>query len=153
MITVRIEDILTPECTSIDANISSKKKLLEYLASTFAKLTSTSAGDIFTSLLNRERLGSTALGLGVAIPHSRLPCSQPLGILLKLEQAIDFDTHDGQPVDVIFALIVPPKAEEQHVQALAMLARNFSNPHFIEALRKAPNSEQLYQRAINLQQP
>lgn len=152
--TIRIEDILTPEHALLDVPVSSKKKLLEYLASFIANLTDSSATDIFERLLSRERLGSTGIGEGIAIPHCRLPgCSQPIGLLLKLDEAIDFDAMDHRPVDLVFALVVPEEANSQHLQVLATLARNFSEPDFRDALRNAPDATQLYQRAISLQQP
>lgn len=151
--TIRIEDILTPERTLTDAPVSSKKKLLEYLASFIANQTQSSATDIFERLLSRERLGSTGIGEGIAIPHCRLPtCKQPFGLLLKLDEAIDFDAMDHRPVDLVFALVVPEEANNQHLQVLAMLARNFTEPEFREALRNAPDAKQLYQRAISMQQ-
>lgn len=151
--TIRIEDILTPERTLTDAPVSSKKKLLEYLASFIANQTQSSATDIFERLLSRERLGSTGIGEGIAIPHCRLPtCEQPFGLLLKLDEAIDFDAMDHRPVDLVFALVVPEEANNQHLQVLAMLARNFTEPEFREALRNAPDAKQLYQRAISMQQ-
>lgn len=153
--TTRIEDILTAENCLTEAPITSKKKLLEYLASFIANaLPQSTSGDIFERFLNRERLGSTGIGEGVAIPHCRLPqCTQPFGVLLKLDEAIDFGAMDHRPVDLIFALLVPEEADSQHLNVLAMLARSFTEPSFREALRNAPNAEQLYQRAINMQQP
>ena len=150
---IRIEEILTPERTLLNAPVSSKKKLLEYLAAFIANLLPESAsGDIFERLLTRERLGSTGIGEGVAIPHCRLPhCEAPFGILLKLDEAIDFDAMDHRPIDLIFALVVPEEADSQHLQVLATLAKNFSDSEFREALRNAPDAQQLYQRAITLQ--
>lgn len=152
--TIRIEDILTPERTLMDAPVSSKKKLLEYIASFVGNQTGTAVSDIFERLLSRERLGSTGIGEGIAIPHCRLPeCENPIGILLKLEEAIDFDAMDHRPVDLVFALIVPEAANNQHLQVLAMLARNFTEPSYRDALRNAPDAKQLFERAISMQQP
>ena len=107
------------------------------------------ADDIFERLLNRERLGSTGIGEGIAIPHCRLPaCDKAFGVLLRLEQAIDYDAIDRQPVDLVFALLVPEEATDEHLQVLSMLARNFSEAEFRQALRNAPDSKQLYQRAL-----
>lgn len=150
--TIRIEDILSAEHCLIEAPVSSKKKLLEYLASFIANaLGDSSTNDIFERFLNRERLGSTGIGEGVAIPHCRLPqCTQPFGILLKLDEAIDYDAMDHRPVDLVFALVVPEQADNQHLQVLATLARSFTSPEYRQSLRNAPNAEQLYQRALNL---
>lgn len=148
---IRIEDILTPERSLIDAPVSSKKKLLEYLASFIAEqLSDSSADDIYERLLSRERLGSTGIGEGIAIPHCRLQqCDQAMGVLLRLVEPVDYDAIDRKPVDLVFALLVPEEATDQHLQILAMLARNFSEPAYCQALRKAPDVQQFYQRALN----
>jgi len=115
---IRIEDILTPERTLIDAPVSSKKKLLEYLAGFIAEqLSDSSADDIYERLLSRERLGSTGIGEGIAIPHCRLKqCDQAMGVLLRLMEPVDYDAIDRQPVDLVFALLVPEEATEQHLR-------------------------------------
>ncbi|MCA6060024.1 MULTISPECIES: PTS IIA-like nitrogen regulatory protein PtsN [Oceanospirillaceae] len=148
---IRIEDILTPERSLIDAPVSSKKKLLEYLAGFIAEqLSDSSADDIYERLLSRERLGSTGIGEGIAIPHCRLKqCDQAMGVLLRLVEPVDYDAIDRKPVDLVFALLVPEEATEQHLQVLAMLARNFSEPAYREALRKAPDAQRFYQRALS----
>ncbi|MFC3681650.1 PTS IIA-like nitrogen regulatory protein PtsN [Bacterioplanoides pacificum] len=145
-----IADILSAERTEIDVPISSKKKLLEYLGQIIsAQLKDSAADDIFERLLGRERLGSTGIGEGIAIPHCRLPnCEQAFGVLLRLEQPIDFDAIDRQPVDLVFALLVPEEATEEHLQVLSMLARNFNEPDFRQALRNAPDASQLFKRAL-----
>lgn len=145
-----ISDILSAERTQIDVAVSSKKKLLEYLGRQISEqLSGSTADDIFERLLGRERLGSTGIGEGIAIPHCRLKeCTQAFGVLLRLEQAIDFDAIDREPVDLVFALLVPEEATDEHLQVLAMLARNFSEADFRQALRNAPDASQLYQRAL-----
>ncbi|MAD45642.1 MAG: PTS IIA-like nitrogen-regulatory protein PtsN [Oceanospirillaceae bacterium] len=145
-----IGDILTAERTLIDVEVSSKKKLLEFLAGFVAgQLKDCSADDIFDSLLSRERLGSTGIGEGIAIPHCRLrQCSEAIGILLRLNEPVDYDAIDQQPVDLVFALLVPEEATEEHLKVLAMLARNFSEAGYREALRNAPDAKYLYQRAL-----
>lgn len=139
----------------MDAPVSSKKKLLEYLASFIANsLSDSSASDIFERFLNRERLGSTGIGEGVAIPHCRLPqCQEPLGVLLKLHETIDFDAMDHRPVDLVFALVVPEQTDGQHLQVLATLARNFSDADYRTALRNAPDAHMLFTRATQMQHP
>lgn len=150
---IRLEDILTQERTLIDVPASSKKKLLEFLASFIAeRVPNSNATDIFERLLSRERLGSTGIGEGIAIPHCRLgECFQPFGVLLRLEEPIDYDSIDRQPVDLVFALLVPEEADNQHLQVLAMLARNFTEPEYREGLRNAADTVHLYNRALNVQ--
>ena len=148
-----IENILSADRTEIDVSVSSKKKLLEYLGKAISTaLPGSTADDIFERLLGRERLGSTGIGEGIAIPHCRLKeCDKAFGVLLRLEQAIDFDAIDRQPVDLVFALLVPEEATDEHLQVLSMLARNFSQDSFRQALRNAPDGNQLYQRALKAQ--
>jgi len=146
-----VSDILNVDCTEIDVSVSSKKKLLEYLGQLISsQLSASSADDIFDRLLNRERLGSTGIGEGIAIPHCRLKeCDKAFGVLLRLQQPIDFDAIDRQPVDLVFALLVPEEATDEHLQTLSMLAQKFSQPEYRDALRNAPDSNFLYQRATS----
>jgi PTS system nitrogen regulatory IIA component len=148
---MRIEDILTADRAQINVPASSKKKLLQYLAQFIGqRLPGSSEDDIYERLLTRERLGSTGIGEGIAIPHCRLQqCDQALGVLLRLEAPIDYDAIDQQPVDLVFALLVPEEATEEHLQVLALLARNFGTQEFRSALRNAPSEQQLFQRALN----
>ncbi|WP_199244034.1 PTS IIA-like nitrogen regulatory protein PtsN [Bacterioplanes sanyensis] len=148
---MRIEDILTADRAQIDVPASSKKKLLQYLANFVGeRLQDSSSDDIYERLLTRERLGSTGIGEGIAIPHCRLKeCQQAMGVLLRLQTPIDYDAIDQQPIDLVFALLVPEEATEEHLQVLAMLARNFSTEEFRSALRNAPSEQQLFQRALN----
>lgn len=146
-----IDSILTPERTVKSAPVSSKKKVLEYLGSFIADhIPESSADDIYERLLNRERMGSTGIGEGIAIPHCRLKqCEKTFGVLLQLEHPIDFDSIDQQPVDLIFALLVPEEATDEHLKTLSMLAQKLSQADYREALRNSPDSKNLYQRAIS----
>jgi len=146
-----IDSILTPERTVKSAPVSSKKKVLEYLGSFIADhIPESSADDIYERLLNRERMGSTGIGEGIAIPHCRLKqCEKTFGVLLQLEHPIDFDAIDQQPVDLIFALLVPEETTDEHLKTLSMLAQKLSQADYREALRNSPDSQNLYQRAIS----
>lgn len=150
--TIGIVDILAPEHCLVGQAITSKKKLLEFLGDYLGQQWRTdSADDVYERLLTRERMGSTGIGEGVAIPHCRLKhCQQAFGVLLTLPEPIDFDAIDNRPVDLVFTLVVPEEATDEHLQLLAVLAGNFSKAEYRQALRNAPNSQQLYQRAINL---
>lgn len=145
-----IHSILTLERTVKSAPASSKKKVLEYLGSFIADhIPESSADDIYERLLNRERMGSTGIGEGIAIPHCRLKqCDKTFGVLLHLEEPIDFDSLDQQPVDLVFALLVPEEATDEHLKTLSMLAQKLSQAEYRDALRNSPDSEHLYQRAI-----
>jgi PTS system nitrogen regulatory IIA component len=134
-----ITDLIIPERVVCNAPVSSKKRALELLGDLIASgQEALEARAIFDSLLNRERLGSTGLGHGVALPHGRLPDSeQGIGAFLKLQQGIDFDAIDQQSVDLIFALLVPEHFTDEHLKILAFLAEMFSDRDFCSQLRAA----------------
>lgn len=107
------------------------------------------ADELFQQLVARERLGSTGIGEGIAIPHCRFKTAgATIGALMTLATPIDFDSVDGRPVDVIFAMLVPENAESEHLQTLAMLAERLQNQSFVEALRRAETGEDLYRAAL-----
>ncbi|MCZ6852531.1 MAG: PTS sugar transporter subunit IIA, partial [Gammaproteobacteria bacterium] len=98
----------------------------------------------------RERLGSTGLGGGVAIPHCRIACDEINAAFLKLEEPIDYDAPDGQPVDLLFVLVVPPDETHAHLEVLANLARIFGEPDNRATLRRASSSTELYEALMGL---
>lgn len=144
---MQIAEILKPERIAVSNGITSKKGVLEELARLIAldtpDLTQT---EVFDSLCARERLGSTGLGHGVAIPHGRLKAGKhTLGAFIQLSSGVDYDAVDQQPVDLLFALLVPEESTDQHLQILARLAEMFSDTDFIRKLRYANSSERLYE--------
>lgn len=145
-----IEQLITPERTLSGVPGGSKKRLLETISDFVSQLhPETDSEDIFDALIERERLGSTGIGDGVAIPHCRLKnCDKAIGILFRLDQPIDFDAIDKQPVDLIFALIVPDDAVDEHLKALQTIAEHFSQPGYRQHLRQAETDEALYLAAI-----
>lgn len=150
---MKISDILSPERISCAASPASKKRALEEIGALLLNAdASLTQGEIFDSLLSRERLGSTGLGHGVAIPHGRVKsATSTIGGFMQLNQGIDFDAIDSQPVDLIFGLLVPEESTEEHLQVLAQLARMFSDEVFCESLRQAHNSDELYSLLSNWQ--
>ncbi|MEH6470878.1 MAG: PTS IIA-like nitrogen regulatory protein PtsN [Halopseudomonas sp.] len=130
---------------------NSKKRVLEQASELIAEHSQDlDAEEIFAGLIGRERLGSTGIGEGIAIPHCRLEnCTQTTGSLIRLKEPIDFDAIDGQPVDLLFVLLVPTEATEAHLQTLAALAEMFSKADVRERLRSTESAEQLYKTAIN----
>lgn len=142
-----LQHLLTPQRTVCQAAGASKKRLLEIIAGVIAAdQESLSQHDVLTQLIAREKLGSTGLGNGIAIPHCRMPnCSHPLGALVTLEEPVDFDAPDGQPVDLLFVLLVPEEAQQQHLDTLAGVARLFSQDDFCAALRAARTDRELFQ--------
>jgi len=123
-----IAPLITPDSTLLDMSFTSKKKLFEHAAELFAKIHGLKASDIFTSLFERERLGSTALGYGIAIPHGRIKgLKDASGALYRLKTPLEFDAPDNQPVSLCFILLVPKDANERHLQILGELAQLFGD--------------------------
>ncbi len=142
--------MLTPGRTLCRAPASSKKRLFENVANLISENhPELAASDVFGSLLAREKLGSTALGDGIAIPHCRISqCAVALGTLITLEEALDFDAPDGKPVDILFILLVPEEAQQEHLTVLAGLAELLSNQDFCQGLRGATDSHELHRFAV-----
>lgn len=139
-------DLLAPARVVAGATVTSKKRLLEMLSGLLADEAGMEAERrVFDSLCAREKLGSTGLGHGVAIPHGRtaaLPGA--VGAFLRLSEPIDFNALDGKPVDLVFALAVPEHFSSQHLLLLSQLAEMFSDAAFCAQLRDAPDSATLY---------
>lgn len=142
-----IEKILTPERTLCGVHGASKKKTLEIIAEQISlHVPAINTKDLFNSLINRERLGTTGLGRGVAIPHCRSKaCLEPTGLFIRLAEPIDFDAVDRAPVDLIFALIVPEESTQEHLDILQALAERFSNDLLLNRMRSTESTEALYQ--------
>ncbi len=141
-----IRDILTSERTACAVEATSKKKVLEKISELIASAeTSLTQAEIFDCLLARERLGSTGLGHGVALPHGRVKHGErTLGAFIRMREAIDYDAVDHQPVDLLFALLVPENSTEEHLQILSQLAEMFSNEDFRAQLRICDQCEAVY---------
>lgn len=145
---MQLIDILAPDRVLADVRSSSKKRLLEQAAALLAG----DAGreierQVFQALIAREHLGSTGLGQGVAIPHGRVGADvQPTAAFLRLKQAVEFDAPDGEPVDLVLALMVPEHFTDQHLSLLAQVAELFSHAEVIADLRAASSSQALFQR-------
>lgn len=139
--------------THVGAPGLSKKRALELAAKIAAdSAPGLSCHDLFDSLVARERLGTTAIGHGVAIPHGRIRGhDQAIGVLVKLPEAVDFNAPDGQPVDLIFALFVPEDQCQQHLDTLADLARLFSDPALLGQLRAAGDNLSLHEAIVDWQ--
>jgi PTS system nitrogen regulatory IIA component len=137
------EGILKPGGISVADPASSKKRVLEQAARLLAANSEEpGAEQIFERLLERERLGSTGLAGGVALPHARMPgIDNSRGAFLRLAEAVEFDALDGKPVDLVFALLVPEDANEQHLQLLAELAGMFNEEDLRNQLREADVEE------------
>jgi len=129
--------LLSPDRVFIDPDIFSKKKLLEFIANTVTEQCGLAKSKLFNSLLDRERLGSTGLGNGFAVPHARLPdLKETIGFFVKLAKPINFEAPDNQPVDLIFCIIIPEHATDEHLKILASLAKTFSQSSIRDAMRQ-----------------
>ena len=146
-----LSDILLAQTTLLEQQpLSGRKTLFELIG----KLVSEQHPDIKAqhvaqAIQAREKLGSTAIGFGVAIPHARLPgLEQPVAVLIHLKSPIFYDDDDQESVDLIFSLLVPEDATEQHLQLLASIAKRLSETKYRDALRAATSSQQLFDEAI-----
>ena len=150
---IQLQTILTPGRSLVNVPGGSKKRVLEQIAALAARdLGELDAHDIFESLIAREKLGSTGFGNGIAIPHCRLSgCSTPLCAVLHLEAAVDFDAIDGAPVDLLFVLLVPEAATDEHLELLRQIASMLDRADIRERLRQAPDSQALYQIVVDAQ--
>lgn len=146
-----IAQILTSERTQLGASCTSKKRLMQHISQFLAdSIQDAEPSEIYERLIAREKLGSTGIGEGIAIPHSRLAeCHETIGALFLLDTPIDFDSIDRKPVDIVFVLLVPEEANEQHLKTLSMLAEQFSQSSFRERLRDARSTSELYEIAVH----
>jgi PTS system nitrogen regulatory IIA component len=125
-------------------SLLSKKRVFERAAEAMGGSLNLSSETIYRALLAREKLGSTAIGEGIAIPHCRInECSEAAGCLVTLQESIDYGSADGQDVDIIFVLLVPEEATEAHLKLLAALARSFSNAEVRDRVRQTQDPEAL----------
>ncbi len=152
---ISIESIISPALTRSRVEGSSKKKVLEYIAGLVAEhFPFLDENALFTNLICRERLGSTGIGQGIAIPHCRLEnCDRVIGALLTLDSKIPFDAIDNEPVDLLFVLIVPQEATSEHLDLLSQLAQKFNDAEFCEQLRQCTNDEALFALALGTDKP
>jgi PTS system nitrogen regulatory IIA component len=148
---MQIESLLTVERTRSNLDANGKREALELLAQTIAQdIPNIDADDLFRRFLSRERLGSTGIGHGIAIPHCRSDNSTgAIGALITLTQPIQFDSIDAEPVDILFAMLVPEEAHSEHLKNLAALAGALTRSEFRQRLRAANDSAALYQAAIS----
>lgn len=136
--------LITLDRIDCDPDIHSKKRVLEKLSELLASACDQKSTDIFDKLIERERLGSTGLGQGIALPHGRLGQGENIvAAFIKLPEAIPFESADGQPVDLLFALLVPEAKNNEHLQTLAAIAKFFQEEQNTSLLRKAESPEAL----------
>jgi PTS system nitrogen regulatory IIA component len=141
-----VSKLLSPADVVLDLPVSSKKRLFEQVGLMFENRHALARSLVFDSLFARERLGSTGLGQGVAIPHGRIKgLKEALGAFIRVAQPVPFDAPDANPVTLVFVLLVPEKATEKHLQILSELAQMFSDKLLREAMSRAPDAATLHQ--------
>jgi len=140
-----IASLLTSENVLVDLDASSKKRVFEQAGLIFENNQDIGRSTVFDSLFARERLGSTGLGQGVAIPHGRIKgLKEATGAVIRLSTPIPFDAPDGKPVDLLFVLLVPEQATEQHLQLLSELAQLFSDGEFRDRVHHAADASTVH---------
>jgi len=140
-----IEDLLDRRAVTPKVCASTKRQALALVAETAARRFGLDASEVLEALLAREQAGSTGVGSGVAVPHARLPgLDRMRGVFIRLEAPVDFDSVDGQPVDLLFALLAPAEAGSEHLRALARVSRLLRQSQLREQLRQARTVDALY---------
>lgn len=142
--------LLTPEAVLPSLAATSKKQALQILSDRAADLTGLPVRDILHSLMERERLGSTGVGGGVALPHARIPgITRVYGLFARLPNSVEFEAPDGQKVDLVFVLLAPVSANAEHLRALARVSRLLRNREFCAKLRAAMDTTSIYTLLVN----
>ena len=132
-------EFLTPEAVAPAVRARAKKQLLQELSAQAASLAGLEERQVFETLLQRERLGSTGIGEGIAIPHCKIP-----GLVARLERPVEFEALDGQPVEIVFLLLAPEGAGADHLKALARVARVLREPGIRDRIRAARDANAIY---------
>lgn len=149
-----LTDLIGPEDIYVPLKASCKKQVLQDLAEFASSKTGVSGNEIFQTLLEREKLGSTGIGNGIAIPHGRLDGLKEIaGIAAILDKPVDFESIDDEPVDVVFMLLAPSESSADHLKALARIARLLREPKVLESLRKAGDRTGVFHLLTNSHAP
>jgi PTS system nitrogen regulatory IIA component len=140
-----LTSLVAPNAVIPALKVNGKKQALQELAAKAAELSGQNERTIFEILMQREKLGSTGVGNGIAIPHGKLPkLGKLFGLFARLERPVDFEALDGQPVDLVFLLLAPEGAGADHLKALARVARLLRDPDVARKLRESRDAEALY---------
>ena len=143
---MQLSEILTTSCTSCDVAVTSKKRILEKICQLAAnQVVDIDQDELLESLLDREKMGSTGIGNGIAIPHGRLPnAHKAVAVLITTQQAIDFDAIDDRDVDIFVALFVPENSCQEHLDTLKSIAKLFSDKKVLKQVRKCSDNQTLF---------
>jgi len=142
---MNLSDLIAVDAIFTDLKAVCKKQLLQLLSEKAARLTGFPETVVFDTILKREKLGSTGIGNGIAIPHGKLPdLAKITGIFAKLSNPVDFDSLDDRPVDLVFMLLAPEGAGADHLKTLSRIARLLRNPDCIARLRQSKDAQSVY---------
>ena len=141
----QLAPLLTLDTILLDLVFDNKQALFEHAGNVLSRQHSLKAAEVISSLCDRERLGSTALGYGIAMPHGRIKgLTQPTGVLYRLLTPLEFDAPDHQPVTLCFILLVPKEANDEHLQILGELAQLFGDAAMRQRMLQAPNTAEFH---------
>ncbi|MGR5541144.1 PTS IIA-like nitrogen regulatory protein PtsN, partial [Vibrio campbellii] len=140
----------TLDCTKSAVPCTSKKRALELISELVAEQTGISSTELFECMLSREKMGSTGIGNGIAIPHARMQSTDnAVAVLLQCQDPIEFDAIDNRPVDILFALLVPDAQCKEHLKTLSSMAERLNDKQVLKQLRNAQNDQELYDIMIS----
>ena len=149
---MQLTEVLSLDCTKSAVQCSSKKRALEIICEIASEHCEQEASELFSGMLAREKMGSTGIGNGIAIPHARMSSNgEALAVLIQCEEPIDFDAIDNRPVDILFALLVPEEQCKDHLKTLACMAEKLNDKQILKRLRKAQSDQDLF--TIMVEQP
>lgn len=147
---MQLREILSLDCTKSAVQCTSKKRALEMISELVAQHTGQSSTELFECMLSREKMGSTGIGNGIAIPHARMQSSdKAIAVLLQCESPVEFDSIDNRPVDLLFALLVPDEQCKEHLKTLSSMAERLNNKQVLKQLRNAQSDQELYDIMVN----
>lgn len=147
---MQLSEVLSLDCTKSAVHCTSKKRALEMISDLVAEQTGMNATELFECMLSREKMGSTGIGNGIAIPHARMGESdKAVAVLLQCDEPIEFDAIDNRPVDLLFALLVPDSQCKEHLQTLSKMAERLNDKQILKQLRNAQSDQELYDIMLN----
>ncbi len=142
---MQINQVLSLDCTKSAVQCTSKKRALEFISQIAADYTGQNSTELFECMLNREKMGSTGIGNGIAIPHARMfHFDKAVAILVQCTEPIEFDAIDHKPVDLLFALLVPDDQCKEHLKTLSAMAERLNDKQVLKKLRAAQSDKELY---------
>jgi PTS system nitrogen regulatory IIA component len=147
---MQISEVLSLDCTKSAVQCTSKKRALEIISQVAAEHTGQNSTELFESMLNREKMGSTGIGNGIAIPHARMFSSnRAVAVLIQCKDPIEFGAIDNRPVDLLFALLVPEAQCKEHLKTLSSMAERLNDKKILKQLRHAESDEELFNIMIH----